>query len=733
MKKVTLGLVLGNINPDFEYDVTHGVNKYAKEKGINIITLVSTSNKNNEQLTDKIFESYRFLGIDGLIIIYGSLLSFKKSANGQNFLDKFKDIPYIIVQDNYHIPGKSNLIVDNKDGMLKCVNHLIEDHKCKNILYFSGPKENHDSEERLNAYKEAMETHNLKVTSSMIAYGDFSDDITHELKLLLRRNKKIDAIAFANDTMALASYQILEQYGYKIGKDILITGFDDMYKSSIAHPALTTVSQDPVRIGYESTKEVYNMVINKNCKYITLDTNLILRKSCGCRKENRTSEDLRNLSEDELINYFIKESSLNSKSNINFKLLKSISKNVLKKIKSEYTVDEIVYYIKNAIIKDEESAISNYDDIFAYFCLAMKKYINFTTDIRLKEKTSAIFYNLQTWYFSYITNEIVSENKQRLNRITNISLICRKMINDQLSKSEMFANVFVELKEIGVKSSYIYLFDNDNNTKAHLCAYFNDKVTKIYRSNEKREKIIPEKFVSQSNGTFSYGFSLSSNEKYYGFIVCETDLSLINSIKLLCSQIGTLLYVDEIRKRELKAQIELKKSLRLIQEKNEILNNLSLYDELTRIYNRRGFIEKSLEVIKENIGKEIEVVFCDLDHLKEINDTFGHKEGDYAISTSAGLIESSLPKNAIVARLGGDEFVALHVNLAAKDNISTEEKIRSCFSNFNESCEKPYYIETSVGTYTFIGKDNTKITNILDEADKYLYKAKKHRRKSVKK
>ena len=297
----------------------------------------------------------------------------------------------------------------------------------------------------------------------------------------------------------------------------------------------------------------------------------------------------------------------------------------------------------------------------------------------------------------------------------------------------MFANVFVELKEIGVKSSYIYLFDNDNNTKAHLYAYFNDKVTKIYRSNEKREKIIPEKFVSQSNGTFSYGFSLSSNEKYYGFIVCETDLSLINSIKLLCSQIGTLLYVDEIRKRELKAQIELKKSLRLIQEKNEILNNLSLYDELTRIYNRRGFIEKSLEVIKENIGKEIEVVFCDVDHLKEINDNFGHKEGDYAISTSAKLLEKALPKNAIVARLGGDEFVALHVNLAAKDNISTEEKIRSCFSNFNESCEKPYYIETSVGTYTFIGKDNTKITNILDEADKYLYKAKQKRRTTVQK
>ncbi len=730
MKKITLGLILGNINPDFEYDITQGVNKYASEKGINVVTLVSTTP--SKPLSDRVFDSYKFMGIDGLIIIYGSFISFKNNVDGQKFLDKFKNIPYVIVQDNYKVPNKSNLIVDNKKGMSKCIEHLIVDHKYKNILYVSGPKDNFDSIERLDAYIETMEKYGLVVNNNMIAYGNFSENIERSLKQLIKRNKKIDAIAFANDTMALASYPILEQLGYKIGKDIAVTGFDDMYKSSIAHPALTTVSQEPIKIGYESTKTIHNMILNGTSEFISLDTELIIRKSCGCRKEVKSIHDLKKLSEDEIIDYFIKESAINSRSNINFKLLKRISMNVLKRIKTDYTVDEIVYYIKNAILNDDNTAITNFNDVFAYFTAALKKYASSVSDQSIREKSISILYSLQTWYFSYITNTITSENQSRFNKITNISLISRKMINDQLTRTEMFEKVFVELKEMGVKSSYIYLFDNEYNTNAHLAAYYNSKTTKIFKANEKRQREYTKNLLDTETGTFCYGFSLSSNEKYYGFIVCETDLSLINPIRLLCAQIGTMLYIEEMRKSELKAKHDLKKSLKLIQEKNEILNNLSLYDELTKIYNRRGFIEKSMELLKNNIGSEVKVVFCDLDHLKEINDTFGHNEGDYAISNAAKLIVESLPKNAIVSRVGGDEFVSIFV-VNSKNALNVQTSIKNTFKKFNDGCSKPYYVETSIGSYDFISNEDIKIAAIINEADKYLYESKKHRKSTIRK
>ena len=89
------------------------------------------------------------------------------------------------------------------------------------------------------------------------------------------------------------------------------------------------------------------------------------------------NDDLKKITEEEIVEHFITESALTSQSNINLKKLKMISTNVLKRLKSNYTADEIVYYIKNAILDDDQTAITNYHDIFSYFNTAMKKYINF--------------------------------------------------------------------------------------------------------------------------------------------------------------------------------------------------------------------------------------------------------------------------------------------------------------------------------------------------------------------
>ena len=89
MKKNTLGLILGNINPGFEFDITQGVNKYAQEHGINIITFVSTATSKDSFISDYIFDSYKLIGIDALVIIYGSLTMFKNNAEIKDF---FKQI-----------------------------------------------------------------------------------------------------------------------------------------------------------------------------------------------------------------------------------------------------------------------------------------------------------------------------------------------------------------------------------------------------------------------------------------------------------------------------------------------------------------------------------------------------------------------------------------------------------------------------------------------------------------
>jgi PleD family two-component response regulator len=100
------------------------------------------------------------------------------------------------------------------------------------------------------------------------------------------------------------------------------------------------------------------------------------------------------------------------------------------------------------------------------------------------------------------------------------------------------------------------------------------------------------------------------------------------------------------------------------QKREGQLENQSTTDELTGVDNRRGFLihgEQLLNVARRS-GQPVAIVFVDLDRFKQINDTFGHAEGDRALVATAAVLRRSLRETDIVARIGGDEFVALAVN-----------------------------------------------------------------------
>ena len=119
-------------------------------------------------------------------------------------------------------------------------------------------------------------------------------------------------------------------------------------------------------------------------------------------------------------------------------------------------------------------------------------------------------------------------------------------------------------------------------------------------------------------------------------------------------------------------------------------------DTLTGLHNRRGFEKEYRKLLDTEEGKKpLTIVMADLDRLKFINDTYGHKEGDFAIHAVAQGLVRVCPPGSIFTRFGGDEMLA--VCLGVQNVAKMKEEFSKYFANLNATSNKEYLIEASTG------------------------------------
>src|ERR1041385_2469345 len=156
------------------------------------------------------------------------------------------------------------------------------------------------------------------------------------------------------------------------------------------------------------------------------------------------------------------------------------------------------------------------------------------------------------------------------------------------------------------------------------------------------------------------------------------------------------------------------------------LQSLSLIDELTGLYNRRGFLavtEQHVAAIRRDDKIPI-VVYADLDGLKLINDSYGHHEGDRALATAAQILNETFRSSDILARLGGDEFVALAAIEIGEGAESLTDRLRKQFEASNAMRTRPYDLSVSVGVAHF-EDERYSIEELMAQADQAMYEEKR--------
>ncbi|HUO77155.1 MAG TPA: diguanylate cyclase [Thermodesulfovibrionales bacterium] len=167
-----------------------------------------------------------------------------------------------------------------------------------------------------------------------------------------------------------------------------------------------------------------------------------------------------------------------------------------------------------------------------------------------------------------------------------------------------------------------------------------------------------------------------------------------------------------------------------IKQLEERLRALTLTDELTGLYNRRGFlalVEPLLKLARRQ-KKALYMLYADMDRLKEINDTFGHKEGDLAIRDTANIFRSTYRESDIIARIGGDEFVVIPVEGANNDSSGIETRLQEKIENHNTKGERPYKLSISCGIAHYDPGNATSIDELLLQGERLMYEQKNKKR-----
>lgn len=151
------------------------------------------------------------------------------------------------------------------------------------------------------------------------------------------------------------------------------------------------------------------------------------------------------------------------------------------------------------------------------------------------------------------------------------------------------------------------------------------------------------------------------------------------------------------------------------------LRRVSLLDELTGLFNRRGFLALSWHQLKvaSRTKCPTTMLFFDVDGMKTINDTLGHKHGDAALVAVAEILRAGFRESDILGRVGGDEFCALLID--DRRVLDPLPRVRKCLETLNVSDRRPYPFSVSTGAVRYDPDHPCSVEELMERADRAMY------------
>ncbi len=636
MERRVIGVCLSTIQKEDRFYFIEALNKHAVEAGFRLMVFNSCSDLYEKVNSSNAGEAqvFRLIPYEKLaaMIVFPCLIWQREYINLIVRGCRKHGVPLISIDED--IGGRAVFSFGYANSFEEMCQHVIRGHGARRVKFMAGVKDNRFSEERADAFRRALASNGIPFDQDMIGYGDFWAGPTTEVLIRWFETEKQplpQAIICANDTMAITVSNYLQDKGWSVPEDCIVTGFDGIMQADFHIPQLTTCRQDYDTMGSRVMEAIQTILSGGEPeKETVVDFSLRPAASCGCVPMSARR-----------INHAV---------NAMYDRL--------------YRSQE-----RQTLMCGVQSSISKMSDISELPSVIIDK-------------------------FMFATNIFA--------------------VNSDIFEAPDFGAYHKHENSFSDEMNILYQRYNWQEYPTCKCSR-SDFIPHLDLLLEREEPILvcAVHFFDLVFGCCVFQPSIDFDE----YEKMHTSMTAINS------SLGAF-----------HGQLQIRSINRQLMTVNDKLEELYVHDDMTGLLNRRGFYLLLKHHQDELLGEPMSVAFisADLDGLKHINDTYGHIEGDNAITTVAKALTACTRASDICARFGGDEF-AVCALIPSGTEDSYFERFRTSFheylEKYNAASGLPYQVESSIGCYSVPLSAELDLDSVIKRADDLMYADKTARKK----
>ncbi len=413
--------------------------------------------KGSEYLRNSVYSLANSQNLDGVISWASSIGGSVTAEELERFHDTFSDIPFVTIGQK--IKNYPCVNFDAYTGMKELVQHFIKVHGCKKIAFIRGPLNHSSAEERFKAYLDALKESGLysddvlKLVSTNVSWsnGEAAIRELYEDRGLVP-GTDFDALVCCSDMMSFSAVKWLEQRGFKVPRDLLVSGFNDSVECHVFNSPLSTVHMPYEELGLEAYNQINQVYCGtRSVQDISLAAYSVVRESCGCNNlkswvsspEPKVFSRSRNEITQELVDQF-----------------RCYSDNI----------ENIIEGLLDALFENDQATLfnllSNYLNIYFNKDYELTRLFTAISILRSSNSLSREYVSKVIRTINIMISQIqgrVSASKFNDNKY--ISSIMSALKSDLLSvhdRESLIKKLSIHLPTIGIRSVSVVLYENDS-------------------------------------------------------------------------------------------------------------------------------------------------------------------------------------------------------------------------------------------------------------------------------